>query len=294
VTKIAQWCFAAAAGLGAVGRVRAAAGAGVPEAGKLTCLYEAADRPGRGSQAAAFFDRRSPSYIGDLPNVARKVVGHSYFTTHYAGTLVSVRSALRERLRSIDPGLELWVSEYCVLENNAEIRGRGRDLGMRTALYVARVIHADLTVAEASAWHWWLAVSPYDYKDGLVYIDDSKTDGAIRVSKLLWALGHYSRFVRPGMRRLDVERSDGLSSAQAIEGVLVSAYRDPATARTAVVAVNQGDAAAPLRVRGAGVVRYRAYLTSAAPGDDLCFLGEHDAARDLALPPRSLVTLVSK
>ncbi len=33
---------------------------------------------------------------------------------------------------------------------------------------MARVIHYDLTVGGASSWQWWLAVSPYDYKDGLV------------------------------------------------------------------------------------------------------------------------------
>ena len=36
------------------------------------------------------------------------------------------------------------------------------------ALYMARVIHYDLTLAHASSWQWWLAISPYDYKDGLV------------------------------------------------------------------------------------------------------------------------------
>lgn len=48
------------------------------------------------------------------------------------------------------------------------------DLGMDAALYMARVIHTDLTVANAAAWQWWLAVSPYDYKDGLIYVDKNK------------------------------------------------------------------------------------------------------------------------
>jgi hypothetical protein len=48
-------------------------------------------------------------------------------------------------------------------------------------------MHYDLTVANSSTWYWWLAVSPYDYKDGLVYIDKNKTNGNLTDSKLLWA-----------------------------------------------------------------------------------------------------------
>ena len=179
----------------------------VPEAGKLNYLYEVADRPGRGAQAGAFFDPTSPEYVGDLPNVASTVAAHSYFTTYDTGTLVEVRSRLREHLATLDPELEFRMSEYCVLEDNAEIRGGGRDLGMNTALYVARVVHADLTIAEATSWNWWLAVSPYDYKDGLVYIDRNMTDGNVYESKLLWGLGHFSRFVRPGENQTQLAKS---------------------------------------------------------------------------------------
>jgi hypothetical protein len=84
---------------------------------------------------------------------------------------------------------------------------------MSTALYVARIIHHDLTIANARSWQWWTAVSQVDFKDGLVYLDDGSQgdsgkmgaetlslmrDGAVRESKLLWTLGNYSRFVRPG------------------------------------------------------------------------------------------------
>lgn len=35
---------------------------------------------------------------------------------------------------------------------------------------MARVIHYDIVVGGASSWQWWLAISPYDYKDGLVCV----------------------------------------------------------------------------------------------------------------------------
>ena len=73
------------------------------------------------------------------------------------------------------PDLAYWMSEYCILGGNeGEINGNGRDLGMKSALYLAQVIHQDLVIANAAAWNWWIAVSPYNYKDGLIYIDKNK------------------------------------------------------------------------------------------------------------------------
>ena len=74
---------------------------------------------------------------------------------------------------------------------------------MNAAMYIAKVIQQDLVWSNASAWQWWLAVSPYDYKDGLVYVDKNKTDGNYYDSKMFWALGNYSRFIRPGMIRVN-------------------------------------------------------------------------------------------
>jgi O-glycosyl hydrolase len=111
------------------------------------------------------------------------------------------------------------MSEYCILgDNDGEIKGEGRDLGITSGLYIAKVIHNDLVNAQATAWHWWISVSPYDYKDGLVYIDKNKTDGNFQSSKMLWALGNFSRFVRPGAKRIEA------SSSLGTDGLLVSSY----------------------------------------------------------------------
>ena len=43
-----------------------------------------------------------------------------------------------------------------------------------------------------------------DYKDGLIYVrpNADKTDGELADSRLLWTLGNFSRFVRPGAVRI--------------------------------------------------------------------------------------------
>ncbi|MFW6290217.1 MAG: glycoside hydrolase, partial [Mariniphaga sp.] len=156
----------------------------ITEAGQLNHLYEAGNDASRGFQIREFFSPSSENYVGNISNVAHKIAAHSYFTTTNDQVLKNVRTQLRQEIVNTDPRLEFWMTEYCILGDNDGFTGSGRDLGMQTALFVANVIHADLTIAMASAWHWWLAVSPYDYKDGLVYIDKNETGGNIYESKL--------------------------------------------------------------------------------------------------------------
>ncbi|GAA4493804.1 glycoside hydrolase family 30 protein [Hymenobacter ginsengisoli] len=260
------------------------------EAGKLDYLFTAADKPGRGDQIGAFFaNKAAPTYLGSTLHVAPIMAGHSYFTTSPQAQAVATRQQLASRVASV-PRLAYWQSEYCILGDNAgEINGGPRDLGMAPALYLARVIHTDLTVANAAAWQWWLAISPYDYKDGLVYIDKSKTDGQYYPSKMLWALGNYSRFVRPGAVRLAAH----LDGAASPTGPLVSAYRSADGKHLITVVVNGSDAPASLRLEltGRKIGASQPYATSAAgdlqPGPAVA------AGQAVPVAPRSITTLVS-
>lgn len=66
--------------------------------------------------------------------------------------------------------------------NDEEIGGgNGYDRTMKTALYVARIIHHDIVYARAESWQWWRAIGG-DYKDGLIHeytTDDNFLDGTI-------------------------------------------------------------------------------------------------------------------
>lgn len=185
----------------------------IPEAGQLNYLYEPkSNRPGQDGQIENYFHTDSPNYLGELASVERVISGHSYFTTSPASRLVDTRQALSKKAQAAS--VDFWQSEYCILGDNAgEISGNGVDLGMKTAIYVAKVIHADIHDANATSWSWWLAVSANDYKDGLIYTfnrnnkgenDANKFDADLHDSKTLWALGNYARFIRPGMKRIDV------------------------------------------------------------------------------------------
>jgi len=206
---------------------------------------------GQDDQAQFFFNPDSPFYIGDLSNVELTISAHSYHSVWPLEEQVRNRSLVNMALKMANPDLAYWMSEYCILQENDELgSGNGRDLGMKTALYVARIIHHDMVLTNARSWQWWTAISQVDYKDGLVYLDDGSEgetgkmggsieslqhDGAVRDSKLLWVLGNYSRFVRPGMVRIACE----LSAKQSPEnGLLVSTYKDPNNGSLVYVFVN--------------------------------------------------------
>ncbi|MCK5694675.1 MAG: hypothetical protein KAI08_17540, partial [Bacteroidales bacterium] len=197
--------------------------------------------------------------------------------------------------------LGYWMSEYCILQRNDELgSGNGRDLGMATALYVARIIHHDLTITQARSWQWWTAITEVDYKDGLVYLDDGSTesegkmgahipglqfDGAVRDSKLLWVLGNYSRFIRPGMIRVQCE----LSKEQSPEnGVLVSAYKDSANEQLVYVVTNLSEEPATMSIGGSFEVK--TYTTDM--NSDLEYSTQMSGK--IHLPERSVLSIVKQ
>jgi O-glycosyl hydrolase len=257
----------------------------VPESGEIK------DLTGGKLYIDAFFKQNSSDFIGD--KVGDTVAAHSYFTdtpnSDPNSDLVRARESLREKL-NVNTGLAYSMTEYCPLGSY----GPGRDLGIDPALFVARVIHFDLTIAEATSWQWWLGVSPYDYKDGLVYIDDDKEgfNSNYFASKILWALGHFSRFVRPGMVRVGVNRSDGATPDEAATGLMISSYYHVAKTIVVVIFVNLENEAKNivLDIQGTKINTMIPYVTSSI--DNLTAYAAIAPTDLFNVPKRSIVTLV--
>ncbi|MFD2033891.1 glycoside hydrolase [Belliella marina] len=263
----------------------------VAEAGQIEYLYEEHNRPGRSNQIVDFFNETSENYIGDLRHISQNISGHSYFTTSPFQQAVSKRRQLSQAIESTN-GLKYWMSEYCILgDNDGEIQGNGKDLGMTPALYMARVIHNDLAIAQASAWHWWIAISPYNYKDGLVYISKTESDGSYESSKMMWALGNYSRFIRPGFQRIGVQVNGQIEQSQ---NLLCSAYKDPETNEMVIVAVNSSVNEVELDLKSVqlkGKLDLTGYLTDLE--NDLAPMDFH-AGDHIVVPARSIITLTTQ
>lgn len=245
-----------------------------------------------------FSEDSTKTYLGKTPNVPNIILGHSYWTDTPVPYMKNIRMALRDSLRK--KGLTFWQTELCIMSNDEEIGGGGGyDFTMKTALYVARVIHHDLVYANAGSWSWWRALGG-DYKDGLirVYSHDGMKSGWAVDSKLMWALGNYSRFVRPGAVRHDItalngdgnEITDGCTDPR---GVMCSAYRN-AGGSWVVVAINYSEEEKPFNfcLSDKASVSWKMYRTSDISAESLDPVGITYGETNLA--PRSITTFVNE
>jgi O-glycosyl hydrolase len=244
----------------------------------------------RGEHIYQFFDDASSNFMGD--KLPATVTGHSYRTDTPDTGLIELRQVLRNELDLYN--LDYDQTEYCIMGD----QGNGRDLGIDPALHIARTVHFDMTIAEATSWQWWLGVSPFDYKDGLVYIDDDKTREVLYDSKMLWAVGNYARFVRPGMKRVQVSRSDLAAPEDTTEGLMVSSYYSPLFDVCVTVVVNRKSVPQTIQLNYQGLPEDRPfdqivpYVTSST--DNLRAYAGLSVTEAISIPPQSIVTLVSQ
>ncbi|WP_411344417.1 glycoside hydrolase [Paenibacillus sp. WLX1005] len=224
--------------------------------------------------------------------IGNKISAHAYWSDQSNpgdDRLVRLRELVRDNLNRYGQNLTFWMSEYCILGD----RGPGRDLTMKTALDVAKVVHYDMVTTQASAWQWWLAVSKEDYKDGLIYTDyqNPGDEQSILPSKTLWALGNYSRFVRPGAERI------GLDGANNPDGLMGSAYYHSKDKQLSVVFVNNSTTVQTVQLNisnlpgGKQVKQLTPYITSDT--QDLQRQSAVPVTQSYTIPARSVVTLVA-
>lgn len=194
--------------------------------------------------------KRAPVYLCTLfdnPIIFENLEGyaiHSYWAD------VKQKKAFAEYFFAKYPSKKLHMTEWC------EMKG-GRDYGMDSALKLAGEMVDDLVTGGVSSWQYWIAVSRYNFRDGLVYVNES--DKSIIPIKRLWAMGNFSRFIRPGFRRFHAETTS--------VALKVLACEDPRSKRIVLVAVNP--TSDPIRAKleishTTAPLKYDAYETSAS------------------------------
>lgn len=255
----------------------------------------------RGYEIQSFFCPDSvDTYLGNTPNVPHLIAGHSYWTNTPLESLRDYRRQLRDTLDKYK--VDFWQTETCIMGNDEEIGGGGGfDHTMKTALYVARIIHHDIVYAGARSWQWWRAIGG-DYKDGLLreYTDPDLHDGKVEDSKLLWILGNYSRFIRPGAVRMSIKATDKFG--QVIpegdtdpQGLMCSAYQNT-NGQWVMVVINYADQEKnfTFKVDGSKVKSWQGYRTSDEAGEDLLPITKLKNEQIAVIPARSVITFVSQ
>lgn len=175
---------------------------------------------------------------------------------------------------------------------------RGRISGMDCALFLAKIIYNDLVIAHASAWQFWNAWEPGRADVNTRYYllalqsNAANTEGDFTITKNLWALGHYSRFIRPGMQRIITERNDHLSDIAIAKDIMLSAFMNDK--EIVVVAVNYTQSAKDISIQMKGVKKIKSlkqYITTAAVGDNMKRYPLSSLQR-MTLQPRSITSIV--
>ena len=223
-----------------------------------------------------------------LKRAMNGVIGyHSYWSDDIDTQLVQNRVRAKQEIAK-HPGWQLAQTEYCIMQHK-------RAPGIDSALFMARVMHVDLAIADVVGWSWWLAMSESDYQDGLLGTDWRKPGDAesIITPKRFYAFGNFSKFVRPGMQRVTLDGCD----AKDVKSLVATAWINPRTGEIAVVYINSGDV--PQRIdlhvargrRDMTPSRMQPHITSDAPGDDLRDGELFNPADGYTIPSKSIVTL---
>jgi hypothetical protein len=202
------------------------------------------------NQINAFFDPTSATYIGNLPSMKPwKIAGHTYFTHSNDSTTASIRTQVAQRAAqrahadNDNQPIQVWSTEWCAL-------GAGDGLSTQygyfeVALFMAKLAFQDIMLANARTFSFWTAldmergatdrysligIAPGSPTYNLTSYETNSIlePGSVKSQPTLWALGHYSLFVRPGFRRVGIaSEGQGINLSTGYMQLMATAYKSP-------------------------------------------------------------------
>ncbi len=263
----------------------------LPEAAMLTFLIGGDNHAS--NQISTFFDPDSELFLGDLGHVPSLIAGHSYFTDTSDSVIVNVREEVAAKADKY--GISFFQSEYSMLGDGFREGTDRKRTAMECALFLAKIINRDFTIADAKAWEFWDTFEPgspqYDTRYYLIALDpnESYTDGEFTPTKNLWALGHYSQFIEPGMHRIETSRNDGLNVIAASEDVMISAFANERELVLVVINYTEEEREVRFDLESFGQISsLERYVTTGKDSMNMKMSGQKGLQS--SLPPRSIHT----
>lgn len=229
----------------------------LPEACQWKALYMDGTEKRANNQIDAFFNSaNTATYIGHLEHLQKAVAGHSYWTFGTNEDLKEVREAVAQK--ADEYGLDVYQTEWSMLDQEPSTSAgfpSSYDAASYTdiALYMGKLIHCDLTFGNMASWSYWttFAQEKWGQKNRFYLLrmnangdqdqesyGDIKQGGTITDNANLWVLGNYSRFIRPGYKRV----AHVTDQAESLNKLMGSAYLSPDGKRLVLVYVNMGSA----------------------------------------------------
>ncbi|HZP51281.1 cellulose binding domain-containing protein [Actinocrinis sp.] len=178
-------------------------------------------------------------------------------------------------------GKHVWMSEWA--PSGSAWNGNWDDSTSYDGFAIAQHIQTSLTQGDVNGYLYWYGISTGATQ---AFLQGNGT--TYQVSKRLWAMANFSRFIRPGANRIGSTSSDG--------NIQLSAYRN-ADGSIIVVALNSNSADTPVTysLQNTGFTAGTAtpYLTNSASSTAAqAPISVGGGAFSVTVPARSLVTYV--
>jgi len=183
-----------------------------------------------------------------------------------------------------EKGKEVWMTEYLINSGNPPTN-LSIDTGWVGAMQTAESINACMN-ADMSAYVWWNIIRYYGP------IADGTYERKGEVAKKGYVMSQFSKYIRPGFYRVESKTSPLFSK------VAVTAYKDPETSKTVIIAVNSNtdEVEQNFRIQGGELTTtYIPYTTSETKNIEQG--GEVTVNTDnfkVTLDPLSITTFISE
>ena len=280
----------------------------IPEAGSFACLYAGTSARGN-KQIEAFWKRGTTTYIGGLTSLAPVVAGHGYWTVGSDELLREVREKARDEAAKY--GLRVMQTEWSMLDDPPSTsagfpNNYAEASKMSIALYMGKLIQCDLTIGNMVGWSYWTAFSQEKWgqknRFHLIRVNtkgdtgeesegDLKDGGTLTADKNLWVLGNFSRFIRPGYKRIELESSPSMET-EGDNFLPGSAWLSPNESKVVAVFVNLSHASrkVDLSMVSGEAEEVRTYVTDRSR--NLKLDTSLQDLHNMELPARSVITVV--
>lgn len=132
------------------------------------------------------------------------------------------RGSIKPFSLSKEKGKQIWLTE-------TSDTSKGLKVHMDDGVKWGKIIHEFMVTADANAFIYWNGANVQDVNVNLMRMNTN--DNTIITTKRLFALGNFSKFIRPGYKRISATQNP-------VSGVYLSAYKDEQTGKFVIVVVN--------------------------------------------------------
>lgn len=175
-------------------------------------------------------------------------------------------------------GKPAWMTEISIYDENTE------DLTIANGVYWAKDVRKIMRDGGAAYLYWWSIRADDTSQQSLVKLDSSNWS-SYTIPKRSYAIGQFSRFVRPGYQRIE-----STSATSALKEV---AFKDPTTNKAVLVVINDSSTSYTSPLSGFTASKAKVYRTSATESltqlSDLTF---SSGTANYTFPGNSITTIV--